>query len=294
MIQHRGDLAFIVYTQGTFSLTLRRTDEAERLTRRALEILEPIRITAQGNRVMRQLFCWCFAQLGRVEIDRGHPADARAWYQRTIDLFLPGRAATAPTDPNDRSDLAAAFGGRLRANVQLGRIDEALADWDRMAALGEPEEKGLRPLGPILVRAWSGDIGGFLVEARKAVEAGSVPIDGLSALAEAATQAAARAGADPALPTLGAHPAGWRARGPSHRLARACRVGGLFPESTPARSNSANLDSTPSASARASEPCWMTSSSRTTLSPPRPERRESEAPIHRLAKAAVRDLACGE
>jgi hypothetical protein len=78
--------------------------------------------------------------------------------------------------------LVAALRGRFRANVQLGRIDEALADWDRRAAILEPEEKGLRPLGPNLVRAWSGDAAGFLAGAREPVEAGSVPVEELITL----------------------------------------------------------------------------------------------------------------
>src|SRR5262249_48763075 len=49
VVQHRLDLAFIVDSQGAFSMGLRRLDEAERLFRRALEILEPIRVANRRN-----------------------------------------------------------------------------------------------------------------------------------------------------------------------------------------------------------------------------------------------------
>jgi tetratricopeptide (TPR) repeat protein len=202
-------------------MQLRRADEAERLFRRSLEILEPIRVANRGNPELLRQFSSSYNHLGRIDLDRGRPADARAWYQRTIDLLQPGPSATAPADPQNRSFLDRALRGRLRANSQLGRIDEALADWDRLAAILEPEEKGLRPMGPILVRAWSGDAAGFLAGARHAVESGSVPVEELITLAEAAAQAAARARADPALPAsvrtrqadeLAAQAVGWLER----------------------------------------------------------------------------------
>jgi hypothetical protein len=90
-----------------------------------------------------------------------------------------------------------------------------------MSALDEPEEMGRRPLGPIVVRAWSGDAAGFLAGARQSVGSGSVPVEELITLAEAAAHAAARAGADSALPAavrtrqadeLAAQAVGWLER----------------------------------------------------------------------------------
>ena len=221
VIQNRLDLAFIVTTQGIFSTALRRTDEAELLLRRSLEILEPIRVAAGKNPDVLRRFRSSYNQLGRIELYRGRPADARAWYQRTIDLFQPGPASVAPANLQDRLHLAAALRGLFRAEAQLGQINEALADWDRLSALDEPEEKGRRPLGPILVRAWSGDAAGFLAGARQAVGSGSVPVDELLTLADAAAAAGVRAGADSALPAsvrtrqadeLAAQAVGWLER----------------------------------------------------------------------------------
>jgi tetratricopeptide (TPR) repeat protein len=199
VVQHRIDLAFNVNSQGIFSMGLRRVDEAERLFRRSLAILEPIRAATRGNpEVLRQIRS-SSNQLGRVELARGRPAEARVWYQRTIDLLAPGPTATAPVDTRDRVHLIAALRGRIRANAQLGRVDEARADWDRLATTLEHEEKGMRPLGPILVRAWSGNAAGFLAGAREAVEAGLVPVEELITLAEAAAQATDRTAADSTL-----------------------------------------------------------------------------------------------
>jgi serine/threonine-protein kinase len=73
VVQHRVDLAFIVNSQGIFSMGLRRVDEAERLFRRSLEILEPIRAATRGNpEVLRQIRS-SFNQLGRVELARSRP-----------------------------------------------------------------------------------------------------------------------------------------------------------------------------------------------------------------------------
>jgi tetratricopeptide (TPR) repeat protein len=199
VVQHRLDLAFIVNSQGIFSMGLRRVDEAERLFRRSLEILEPIRAAARGNPDLLRQIRSSSNQLGRVELARGRPAEALVWYQRTIDQLAPGPAATAPVDARERVHLVAALRGRIRANRQLGRIDEAVADWDRLAAMLEHEEKGMRALGPILVRAWSGNSVGFLAGAREAVESGKVPVEELITLAEAAAQAAARTAADSTL-----------------------------------------------------------------------------------------------
>ena len=200
VVQHRLDLAFILTSQGTYSIGLRRADEAEPLFRRSLEVLKPIPVATGGNPAVLRRFRSTYNQLGRLELYRGRPADALAWYQRTINLFQPGPDSTAPADFQDRLHHLSAFRGRFRAEVQLGRMNEALADWDRISALGEPEEKGRRALGPILVRAWSGDAVGFLAGARQAVGSGSVPVEELITLAEAATHAAARAGALLALP----------------------------------------------------------------------------------------------
>jgi hypothetical protein len=259
-------------SQGILSMGIRRVDEAERLFRRSLEILEPIRAATRGNpEVLRQIRS-SSNQLGRVELARGRPADARAWYQRTIDLLPPSPAATAPVDSRDRVHLVAALRGRFRANIQLGRIDEAVADWDRLAAILEPEKKGLRSLGPILVRAWSGDAAGFLAGDREAVEAGSVPVEELITLAEAAAQAGAQVRSDPALPApvrtrqageLAAQAVGWLERAERRAISA----------STTIRPSSSTLGSTCFGFARASGPWWGTCSSRTTPSPARPEHR---------------------
>ena len=201
VVQYRADLAFIAYSQGTFCLGLRRADDAEQFTRRALEILKPIQVATRENPHVLRLFCWSYRQLGRIELDRDRPADARAWYQRAIDVFPPGQA---PADVQGRLDLASAFMGRFWANAQLHRTNEALADWDRLVTLGEPEQINCKPLGAILLRAWSSngesDGDGFLAVARQAVESGLVPVDELITFAEAAAQAAGRAAVDPALP----------------------------------------------------------------------------------------------
>jgi eukaryotic-like serine/threonine-protein kinase len=221
VVQHRMDLAFIVTSQGIFSMWLRRADEAERLFRRSLEVLEPIRVATGGNPGVLRRLRSTYNQLGRVELYRGHPADARAWYQRTLDLFEPGPARSAPAEIPDRLHLDAALRGRFRAEAQLGRINEALADWDRISALEEPEEKGRRPLGAILVRAWSGDAAGFLAGARQAVGSGLVPVEEFFTLAEAAAHGASRIGADSAAPAsvrtrqgdeLAAQAVGWLER----------------------------------------------------------------------------------
>ena len=201
VVQYRADLAFIAYSQGTFSLGLRRADDAEQFTRRALEILKPIQAATRENPRVLRLFCWSYRQLGRIELDRDRPADARAWYQRAIDVFPPGQT---PADVQGRLDLASVFMGRFWANAQLHRTSEALADWDRLVTLGEPEQINCKPLGAILLRAWSSngesDGDGFLAVARQAVESGLVPVDELITFAEAAAQAAGRAAADTALP----------------------------------------------------------------------------------------------
>ena len=272
MVQHRLDLAFIVDSQGVISMKLRLADEAERLFRRSLDVLEPIRVANQANPEVMRRFCSCYNNLGRIDLYRGRPADAHL-VQRTIDRLQPGPAATAPTDLQDRSYLESALRGRFRANGQLGRIDEALADWDRIAAMGEPEEKGLRPLGRILVRAWSGDITGFLAGARQAIDAGSVPVDELITLAEAAALTADRAGADPALPArartrqadeLAAQAVGW--------LERAGAAGYFRKYDHKTQLIEPRFDALRLRS-RTSGPCWGTCSSRTTPSPARPEHR---------------------
>ena len=232
VVQHRIDLAFIVLSQGIFSMGLRRA-------RRGREAVPPIARDpgadpghgpgeSRGATAISQ-----FLQPTRPDRARPGPPGRRAGLvSATIDLFQPGPAA-APAKLQDRVHLVAALRGRFRAEIQLGRINEALADWDRISTLDEPEEKGRRPLGPILVRAWSGDAAGFLAGGRQAVESGSVPVEELITLAEAAAQAGSRAGADSALPAsvrtrqadeLASQAVGWLERASG---------GGLFPQVRP-------------------------------------------------------------
>ena len=79
-----------------------------------------------------------------------------------------------------------------------------------LASIREPGEPDLAPLGPILIRAWSGDVAGFLADAHAAVVARAVTKDQLVTLARAACLAISNVGSNAALTDrLGATAMAW-------------------------------------------------------------------------------------
>ena len=89
-------------------------------------------------------------------------------------------------------------------------LDAARADWSRLAAIKEPDQPDVGSLGPMLIRAWSGDAAGFLVDAEGAVAIGAVKKNELVTLARAACVAIANVRSNSALTDrLGADAVDW-------------------------------------------------------------------------------------
>ncbi len=151
----------------------------------------------------------CFGGLGVSAAFRGRLEEAVEQFSRSIAAAQPDGKAP-PVDTQVRGRLQNALEGRAEAHARLGRLDAARADWSRLASIREPGEPDLAPLGPILIRAWSGDAAGFLADAQAAVAAGSVTKDQLVTLARAACLAISNVGSNATLTDrLGATAMAW-------------------------------------------------------------------------------------
>ena len=209
LLQARLDFAFNLDQRAEACLRLRRYAEADRLNRRAIEnvltIPEGSRAAAEAVRSLAN----CFGGLGVSAAFRGRLEEAVEQYSRSIAAAQPD-GKTPPEDNQVRGRLRNALEGRAEAHAHLGQVDAARADWSRLASIREPGEPDLAPLGPILIRAWSGEAAGFLADAQAAVAAGSVTKDQLVTLARAACLAISRVKSNAAVADrLGATAMAW-------------------------------------------------------------------------------------
>jgi serine/threonine-protein kinase len=117
-----------------------RLDEAFDLSKRALEMFEK-KLGMSSYRVVVPL-----NTLGSIEIDRNHPKEALAYFERSLRI---GERERKPG--NDCSDRPLC--GMGEAKRRLGRLDDALADFQRSLAV---TEKALGPNHPQLVPALLG------------------------------------------------------------------------------------------------------------------------------------------
>jgi tetratricopeptide (TPR) repeat protein len=209
LLQPRLDVAVNLDERAKACLWLRRYAEADRLNRRDIEnvlmIPESSRAAPRAVRALAN----CFSGLGISAAFRGRLEEAVEQYSRSIAAAQPDGKAP-PADSLVRESLRNALEGRAEALARLGRLDAARADWSRLASIREPGDPDLAPLGPILIRAWSGDASGFLDDAEAAVAAGSVTKDQLVTLARAACLAISRESSNAAVADrLGATATAW-------------------------------------------------------------------------------------
>ena len=195
LVQARVDLAFNLGQQAESCLWLRRYKEADRLNRRALDVVLAIPDAGRGAPDVLQELVNASERLAMTAARRGSFEEAVAQYSRSISTAQPD-PKVLPLDGPARETLRRVLEGRAEANARLGRLDAARADWSRLASLQEPGKSDLAPLGPVLIRAWSGDAAGFLVDAEAAVAAGTVKNDEFVALSRAACAAITMVGSN--------------------------------------------------------------------------------------------------
>ena len=186
LVQARLDLAFNLGQQAESCVWLRRYEEADRFNRRALEVLLAVPEAGRLTPDVLQMLVITFERLGNTaaqsrELRRGclRNTAGRSPLLNPIRRYCRPRASV-------RGTLRSVLEGRAEANARLGRLDAARADWFRLASMPGPGEPDPFPLGPILIRAWSGDAAGFVVDAEAAVAAGAVKNNQFVTLARAA------------------------------------------------------------------------------------------------------------
>jgi eukaryotic-like serine/threonine-protein kinase len=209
LVQARIDFAFNLYEQAESCLWLRRYEDADRLGSRALETLLAIPETGRRDPEVVHLLVFTFEYLGMTAARRDRFEEALGQYNRSISTAQPD-PTVLPAEGLVRGALRKVLEGRAEVNARLGRSDAARSDWSRLVAIKEPDESDMSSLGPILIRAWSGEAAGFVVDAEAAVAAGAVKKYQLVTLARAACVAIATVRSNSSLTDrLGADAVAW-------------------------------------------------------------------------------------
>jgi tetratricopeptide (TPR) repeat protein len=128
---------------GTCAKANHALGDAEAFLRRCIALREDLARRFPSELQMRAELGGCYTGLGDVETDRGSPADALAWYDKSIGC-LGALLDERPDYDFPRANLAAALFGRGRTLAGLGRPDLAMdalrgavatgfRDLDRMA-----------------------------------------------------------------------------------------------------------------------------------------------------------------
>src|SRR5439155_877336 len=115
-----------------------------------------------------------YLHLGRLERDDGSLAAALPWYAQAVEAYEAVRAKD-DRQPRARKALGDASAERARVLSRLDRHADALADWDRAAALAAGPEAVEARVGRALTLARLGETGRATTEAAALGEAGEVP-----------------------------------------------------------------------------------------------------------------------
>jgi tetratricopeptide (TPR) repeat protein len=198
LVQPRLDLGFNLSQQAILGRRLRRYDEAEQFGLKVLETLSAIPETSRGAPDAIQLLTSAYDNLGTVALLRGRLEDARGQFDRSVMTAEPD-----PKNPLVEGEARVAFRraleGRAETSARLGRLEAARSDWSHLASIQRPGEPEIGTVGPILIRAWSGDAERFLAEAEELVASGAAKQNKLLRLAKAACVAIPRVTTDAAL-----------------------------------------------------------------------------------------------
>jgi hypothetical protein len=145
-----------------------------------------------------QLTSNTYEDLGAAALCRNRFDDAVAEFSQSILTSRPDPKAP-PAEGQVRNALRSALEGRAESNARLGRLDAARADWSYLASIRKPDEPVIAALGPILIRAWTGDAAGFLADAEALVAFGAMKKKDLVRLAKAGCVALPYVTSNPAL-----------------------------------------------------------------------------------------------
>ena len=211
---------------GNLYMETLRLGEAERLYEMALRINEEVarKHSEQVHYVVG--LGLCYECLGGVSRSRGDITGALARFDRAIEIQQ-SVIRQQPRNSECRRHLSETYGNRADALTRVGRLKEALADWEQSIALNDdPLEADNQRLGRAVTLAHSGDYHRALADAAKLTNL--LTVSGTAHYRAACIEALSSSAVlrDPSLPPARAQNAGRTLREPRHYFAGAgCGLG---------------------------------------------------------------------